>query len=128
MITARNTSALAGQFERWPCWPPRRPYPQRCPAIDCNPTPSCVNGGSGAEDLKDADLTDRNLTARQGAVLELLSRGSSNKVIARRLAMSEGTVKFHVRQIMCKFGVTNRTQVAVVCGAGGEVAPVIRPH
>jgi hypothetical protein len=37
--------------------------------------------------------------------------------------MSEGTVKFHVRQIMRKFGVTNRTQVAVVCRAGGEVAP-----
>ena len=98
---------------------PRRPYPQRL-AIDCNPTPSCVNGGSSAEDLKDADLTDRNLTARQEAVLELLSHGNSNKVIARRLAMSEGTVKFHVRQIMRKFGVTNRTQVAV-CGAGGEV-------
>ncbi len=47
---------------------PRRPYPQRHPAIDCNPTPSCVNGGSSAEDLKDADLTDRNLTARQEAV------------------------------------------------------------
>jgi DNA-binding NarL/FixJ family response regulator len=101
---------------------PRRPLPQRHPVIDCNPTPrSCVNGGSSAEDLKDADLTDRNLTARQGAVLELLSRGNSNKVIARRLAMSEGTVKFHVRQIMRKFGVTNRTQVAVVCGACGEV-------
>ena len=97
---------------------PRRPYPQRHPAIDCYPTPSCVNGGSSAEDLKDADLTDHNLTARQGAVLELLSRGNSNKIIARQLAMSEGTVKFHVRQIMRKFGVTNRTQVAVVCGAG----------
>ena len=87
-------------------------------AIDCNRTPSCVNGGSSAEDLKDADLTDRNLTARQGAVLELLSYGNSNKVIARRLAMSEGTVKFHVRQIMRKFGVTNRTQVAVVSANG----------
>jgi two-component system nitrate/nitrite response regulator NarL len=96
----------------------RRPYPHKHPAVDCNPTRSCVNGG--AEDLKDADSTDRNLTARQAAVLELLSRGNSNKVIARRLAMSEGTVKFHVRQIMRKFGVTNRTQVAVVCGAGGE--------
>jgi len=100
---------------------PRRPYPQRHPAIDCKPTPSCVNGGSSAEDLKDADLADRNLTARQGAVLELLIRGSSNKFIARQLAMSEGTVKFHVRQIMRKFGLTNRTQVAVVCEAGGEV-------
>jgi DNA-binding NarL/FixJ family response regulator len=61
---------------------------------------------------------DRNLTARQGAVLELLSYGNSNKVIARRLAMSEGTVKFHIRQIMRKFGVTNRTQAAVVSASG----------
>ena len=98
---------------------PRRPYPQRHPAINCNPAPSCVNGGSSAENLKDADLTDRDLTARQGAVLELLSYGNSNKVIARRLAMSEGTVKFHIRQIMRKFGVTNRTQIAVVCGVRG---------
>jgi two-component system nitrate/nitrite response regulator NarL len=100
----------------------RQPPPQRRPAIDCNPAaPSCVNGVSSAEDSKDADSRRSNLTARQGAVLELLSRGNSNKVIARQLAMSEGTVKFHVRQIMRKFGVTNRTQVAVVFGAGGEV-------
>jgi DNA-binding NarL/FixJ family response regulator len=32
--------------------------------------------------------------------------------------MREGTVKAHVRQIMRKFGVTNRTQVAVVCANG----------
>jgi hypothetical protein len=38
-----------------------------------------------------------------------------NKLIARQLGMREGTVKVHVRQIMRKFGVTNRTQVAVVC-------------
>jgi DNA-binding NarL/FixJ family response regulator len=101
---------------------PRRPYPQRHPAIDCSPTPSRGNGGSSAQNAKDGDLTDRNLTARQRAVLELLSRGNSNKVIARRLAMSEGTVKFHVRQLMRKYGVTNRTQVAVVCGASGEAA------
>ena len=52
---------------------------------------------------------------RQKAVLELLSRGSPNKVIARRLGMSQGAVKFHVRQIMRKFGVTNRAEVAAVC-------------
>jgi DNA-binding NarL/FixJ family response regulator len=63
-----------------------------------------------------------SLTARQKAVLELLSRGDSNKVIARRLKMREGTVKVHVRQIMRKFGVTNRTQAAVVCISGAEKA------
>jgi two-component system, NarL family, nitrate/nitrite response regulator NarL len=101
----------------------RRPYPQRHPAIDSNPTPSCIIGGGngGAEDSEHAGPTNRNVTERQRAVLELLSHGNSNKAIARRLAMSEGTVKFHVRQIMREFGVSNRTQVAVVCAAGGEV-------
>jgi DNA-binding NarL/FixJ family response regulator len=36
--------------------------------------------------------------------------------------MREGTVKVHVRQIMRKFGVTNRTQAAVVCISGAEKA------
>jgi DNA-binding NarL/FixJ family response regulator len=63
--------------------------------------------------LEDA-ARHRSLTARQKAVLELLSRGDTNKVIARRLGMREGTVKVHVRQIMRKFGVTNRTELAVV--------------
>ena len=70
------------------------------------------------KDLEEDAARTQSLTARQGAVLELLSRGNSNKVIARRLAMSEGTVKFHIRQIMRKFGVTNRTQVAVVSANG----------
>jgi len=76
-----------------------------------------TNGGNGAaKNLEDA-ARNRTLTARQRAVLELLSRGNTNKIIARRLGMSEGTVKVHVRQIMRKFGVTNRTQVAVVCAS-----------
>jgi DNA-binding NarL/FixJ family response regulator len=92
---------------------------QRNPAIDCIPTPSCVMGGGNgaAKDLEDA-ARSHSLTARQRAVLELLRRGDTNKVIARRLGMREGTVKVHVRQIMRKFGVTNRTQIAVVCANG----------
>jgi DNA-binding NarL/FixJ family response regulator len=93
---------------------------QMRPAIDCIPTPSCVMGGGNgaAKDLEDAGPRDLSLTARQKAVLELLRRGDTNKVIARRLGMREGTVKVHVRQIMRKFGVTNRTQIAVVCANG----------
>ena len=93
---------------------------QRYSAIDGVPISPCVmGGGSGAEkDSEDAGPRNRTLTARQKAVLELLRRGDTNKVIARRLGMREGTVKVHVRQIMRKFGVTNRTQVAIVCGNG----------
>jgi DNA-binding NarL/FixJ family response regulator len=87
---------------------------QRHPAIDCIPAPSCVmNGDDGAAKNLEDPATNRSLTARQRAVLELLSRGDTNKVIARRLGMTEGTVKVHVRQIMRKFGVTNRTELAV---------------
>jgi len=100
---------------------PKRNYPQQpSQTIDRNLVPFCEIGeGEGAAgDLEDEGLNSNNLTARQKAVLELLSRGESNKAIARRLGMREGTVKVHVRQIMRKFGVTNRTQVAIVCSNG----------
>jgi two-component system, NarL family, nitrate/nitrite response regulator NarL len=93
---------------------------QRHPAIDCIPTPPCVMGWNNGvkKDLEDAGPRDHSLTARQKAVLELLRRGDTNKGIARRLGMREGTVKVHVRQIMRKLGVTNRTQIAIVCASG----------
>jgi len=76
-----------------------------------------MNQDNGAEkNLEDA-LSNRSLTPRQKAVLKLLSRGDANKAIARRLGLTEGTVKFHVRQIMRKFGATNRTQVVLVCAS-----------
>lgn len=53
------------------------------------------------------------LTARQVEVLRLLRQGESNKRIARELGMCESTVKVHVRQIMRKLGVSNRTQAAL---------------
>ncbi|MDX6750054.1 response regulator transcription factor [Geminicoccaceae bacterium 1502E] len=54
------------------------------------------------------------LTPRQSEVLDLLRQGKSNKHIARELDMRESTVKVHVRQIMRKLGVTNRTQAALL--------------
>jgi DNA-binding NarL/FixJ family response regulator len=52
------------------------------------------------------------LSARQTAVLQHLTIGKSNKVIAYELGMSESTVKVHVRNIMKKMHATNRTEVA----------------
>jgi len=52
---------------------------------------------------------DEPLTAREREVLELLSRGLSNKLIARRLQISEHTVKFHVSSIYTKLGAASRT-------------------
>lgn len=55
----------------------------------------------------------RRLTQREFAVLELIRLGKPNKVIAEELGMSASTVKVHVRNIMQKMGVSNRTQVAL---------------
>ena len=53
------------------------------------------------------------LTAKQEEVLQLLRQGQSNKIIASQLGLSEATVKVHLRCIMRKLGVVNRTQVAI---------------
>lgn len=53
------------------------------------------------------------LTGRQLEVLKLLLQGKPNKLIARELDLSEGTVKIHVAAIFRALGVTNRTEAAV---------------
>ena len=58
------------------------------------------------------------LTAKQQQVFRLLRDGPSNKVIARRLGLSEATVKVHIRSILRKLGVENRTQLAIAAMNG----------
>lgn len=54
------------------------------------------------------------LTPRQNQVYNIISeRGVSNKIIGRMLNLSESTVKLHMGAIFKKFGVKNRTQLAV---------------
>jgi len=53
------------------------------------------------------------LTPREIEVLEALTRGLSNKAIARALAISEHTVKFHVESLFRKLEVNSRAQAAV---------------
>ena len=55
------------------------------------------------------DAADEVLTAREREVLELVSQGLSNKLIARQLQISEHTVKFHISSISGKLGATSRT-------------------
>ena len=54
-----------------------------------------------------------SLSSRQKQVLMLLSTGAPNKVIGGKLGLREATVKVHVKTIMRKLGVTNRTQAAL---------------
>ncbi|MBV8088562.1 MAG: response regulator transcription factor [Alphaproteobacteria bacterium] len=56
----------------------------------------------------------RELTRRQRDVLALISEGKSNKLIADALTMTESTVKAHVKQIIKRLNVANRTQAALL--------------
>ncbi len=60
--------------------------------------------------------TSRTFTPRQLQVLTLLREGKPNKIIAYELKMQESTVKVHVREIMKKLKVTNRTEAAFRAG------------
>jgi DNA-binding NarL/FixJ family response regulator len=83
-----------------------------------SPSADALDGNGAMEDAADADSTLASLTERQRTVVERVSRGDSNKIIARDLGIKEGTVKFHVRQLMRKLGVANRTQIAIACATG----------
>ena len=53
------------------------------------------------------------LTDREQEILQLLAQGLSNREIARRLFLAEGTVKNYVTAILGKLGVRDRTQAAL---------------
>ena len=59
-----------------------------------------------------AQKTDANLSPREGEVLQLVAQGATNKEIADSLFISENTVKTHLRSIMDKLHLANRSQAA----------------
>jgi DNA-binding NarL/FixJ family response regulator len=73
-----------------------------------------VQSGPGADRVGEAgDGQLEDLTPREVEVLRLLSQGQTNPQIARNLLFSVSTVKAHVRSILTKLGVSDRTQAAV---------------
>jgi two-component system nitrate/nitrite response regulator NarL len=66
------------------------------------------------------DLADRNgafasgiLSAREVQILRCLANGDPNKLIANRLNITEATVKVHLKGLLRKINVCNRTQAAI---------------
>lgn len=62
------------------------------------------------------------LTPREVEVLDLLAEGRSNKAIAKRLAISESTAKFHVASVLGKLGAETRSEAIVLAARRGLVA------
>ncbi len=75
--------------------PPPEPQPLRI----AHPLPSGARAGK--------------LSTREAEILRCLMAGEPNKVIARKLDVTEATVKVHVKAILRKVGATNRTQAAI---------------
>ena len=62
------------------------------------------------------------LSEREGAVLGAVARGLSNREIGRQLWISEQTVKFHLRNVYRKLGISSRTEAARYAYRTGRVA------
>ena len=77
---------------------------------------------SGIGEQLAESLSLEELTNREMQVLGLLSQGDCNKLIARRLDVTVGTVKTHVRAIMAKLGSHSRTEVVLKAFRLGLVA------
>ena len=61
-----------------------------------------------------------NFTAREIGIIEAVASGLSNKEIAEKLYISEGTVKNYISQILLKEGLAHRTQLAVYYLTGNK--------
>jgi DNA-binding NarL/FixJ family response regulator len=69
-----------------------------------------------------------DLTPRERQVLELLAAGCRNHEIARRLGMSEKTVRNHVSQVLLKLQVPDRTAAALKAREAGVRSHRDQPH
>jgi DNA-binding NarL/FixJ family response regulator len=64
-------------------------------------------------DARRTQRPSRELSAREEEVLRLVATGLANKQIARRLGITERTVKAHLTSVFAQLGVTDRTQAAL---------------
>ena len=71
------------------------------------PPPSAAEDGAAAQPLR------AELTSREVEVLKLVALGKTNQEIAEGLFISKATAKVHVRRVIAKLGVSDRTQAVV---------------
>jgi DNA-binding NarL/FixJ family response regulator len=80
-------------------------------------------GGIPARGQSSAPAQDTLLTRRENEILQLVADGLSNKEIATRLTITEGTVKNHVHNALEKLHLTNRVQAAAYAVRQGFAHP-----
>jgi DNA-binding NarL/FixJ family response regulator len=71
-----------------------------------------ANGRASSQANLAREADNAGLTRREREILQLVAEGGTNGEVARRLWVTEQTVKFHLANIFRKLGVTNRTQAS----------------
>lgn len=74
-------------------------------------------------DREESDQPADRLTQRESELLKLVAKGYSNRAIADHLHISENTVKYHLRNILQKLNVKNRTEAATFAILSGLIHP-----
>ncbi len=98
-VARRVVASLAG---------PANPEPRQSASVQPTATP--------ASPAKPGLLTEREIE-----VLRLIAQGATNREIAERLVISEGTVKNHISNILGRLGLRDRTQAAIYAREQGWV-------
>ncbi len=87
-----------------------------------------VQGGDKEDKEEEKENPFAVLTPREFEILTLLAEGQSNKVIARNLGISDGTVKLHVKAILRKLNISSRITAAVMAVEHGvKKTPMTMP-
>jgi two-component system nitrate/nitrite response regulator NarL len=76
-------------------------------------SPQAHVAGSGTPVVTNDFASVSRLSDREAQILHFLTRGASNKLIARELGVAEATIKVHVKAILRKVKAANRTQAAM---------------
>jgi len=66
-----------------------------------------------SEERRPTSPGEAGLTEQEGKILELITTGKSNKLIAHDLGITEGTVKVHVKHLLKKLNLKSRVEAAV---------------
>jgi two-component system nitrate/nitrite response regulator NarL len=112
-LTASGPAVLINSLELVTLGESILPFEVLRPLMDAAPQNQSQPLQYDMAEPKLSDLKECKLSAREAEILGCLTKGEPNKVIARRLDITEATIKVHVKAILRKLGASNRTQAAM---------------